>query len=376
MKQHVHIVAFDIPWPPNYGGVIDVYYKILNMHRMGVGVILHTFLYHREPQKELNDLCEKVYYYKRKTGIRSACSRFPYIVKSRRSEELAENLSRDPWPVIFEGLHSCYHLGDPRLASRRKLYRESNIEHDYYRHLAKAEKNLFRKAYYLLESRKLERFESILEHATDILAVSESDTRYLTSHFPDKRSIWLPSFHKDDEITSLPGNGNYVLYQGNLSVPENEAAAVHIITKIYREDMPELVIAGMNPSGRLRSLAASMPNIRLVVNPSEAEMEQLIREAHVNLMVTFQPTGLKLKLLNALFNGRFVLVNPHMLAGTGLDPLCAVAGSPEEFRVEIRELFLKTFTREDVESRKQKMPVIYSNRENASILLKIIEGAG
>ena len=26
--KEVHIVSFDVPYPPNYGGVIDVFYKI------------------------------------------------------------------------------------------------------------------------------------------------------------------------------------------------------------------------------------------------------------------------------------------------------------------------------------------------------------
>ena len=30
LKQHkyIHIVAFDVPFPANYGGVIDIYFKI------------------------------------------------------------------------------------------------------------------------------------------------------------------------------------------------------------------------------------------------------------------------------------------------------------------------------------------------------------
>ncbi len=27
VEQHLHIISFDVPAPPDYGGVIDVYYK-------------------------------------------------------------------------------------------------------------------------------------------------------------------------------------------------------------------------------------------------------------------------------------------------------------------------------------------------------------
>ena len=28
MERHLNIIAFNIPWPANYGGIIDVYYKM------------------------------------------------------------------------------------------------------------------------------------------------------------------------------------------------------------------------------------------------------------------------------------------------------------------------------------------------------------
>lgn len=43
--KFLHIVSFDIPYPVNYGGVIDVYYKIEALHKKGIKVILHNFKY-------------------------------------------------------------------------------------------------------------------------------------------------------------------------------------------------------------------------------------------------------------------------------------------------------------------------------------------
>ena len=44
----LHIVSFDIPWPPNYGGIIDVFYKIRALHGAGVQIHLHCFEYQRQ----------------------------------------------------------------------------------------------------------------------------------------------------------------------------------------------------------------------------------------------------------------------------------------------------------------------------------------
>ena len=89
----LHVVAFDIPYPPNYGGVIDVYYKLKALHRKGIRIILHAYEYPgRERSDKLHDYCEEVHYYPRLVGFRSALSTKPYIVASRKSDQLLKNL--------------------------------------------------------------------------------------------------------------------------------------------------------------------------------------------------------------------------------------------------------------------------------------------
>ena len=100
-KKQLHIVSFDVPFPANYGGVIDVFYKIKSMHQERVGVILHCFQYGREKSEELESICEKVYYYKRKMNWLGFFSKTPFIVYSRKNKELLKNLMKDDFPIIF-----------------------------------------------------------------------------------------------------------------------------------------------------------------------------------------------------------------------------------------------------------------------------------
>lgn len=369
---HLHIVSFDIPYPANYGGVIDVYYKIMALSRAGVRIHLHCFEYHRKPSPELQALCHEVHYYPRSNGYTTAFHYKPYIVVSRRSSSLIRNLLKDDHPILFEGLHSCYFLGDERLRHRFKIYRESNIEHNYYYHLFKAEKKLEARFFFLAESFKLRVFQKILNHADLMLTVSSEDNEYLTRHFPGKKVIHLPSFHRDDEVRILSGKGTYNLYQGQLSVPENSRAAEFLIREVMDDRLPELVIAGLNPPDHLIRLSASRNNVKIVANPDDEEMFRLIREAHVNVMVTFQATGLKLKLLNALFNGRFCLVNPGMVHGTDLSSLCEIAETPSGFKQKIRELSFRDFTDEMIRERTVHLAQNHSNTENCKILLDLL----
>jgi hypothetical protein len=371
--HHLHIVSFDVPYPPNYGGVIDVFYKIKALHSKGIKIILHNIEYPgRERAPQLEAFCEKVYYYPRRCGLNSAISLLPYIVKSRRSEELITNLLSDDYPILFEGLHSCFYIDDNRLKHRKLIYRESNIEHQYYFNLFRAEHSLGKKFYFLIESARLLLFQRKLKNASLMLVVSESDTRYLLSKFPGNDIRYLPSFHSNESINIARGTGDYALYHGNIEVPENEAAAAFLINKVFANSKHKLIIAGMNPPKRIIDLAEKHENISVVANPDDETMFSLIRNAQVNILVTFQATGLKLKLLNTLYNGRHCLVNGAMLNGTGLNKLCHVAETPEQLRLKLDELSQQAFREEEASGRKNLLEQDYSNSVNAERLIDAV----
>jgi hypothetical protein len=370
--RHLHIISFAIPYPANYGGVIDVFHKLRALHAEGIKIHLHCFVYKRESAAELLKYCESVYYYPRRTGLSSAITFKPYIVASRRSPELIKRLLEDNYPILFEGLHSCYYLDHPALQGRTLIYRESNIEHNYYYHLAVAEKNLFSRTYFLLASLKLRLFQRILKHANQMLVVSEEDCNYLRQQFPDSKVTYLPSFHANESVNSHIGQGEYALYHGNLSVPENTKAAEFLVMNVFDSDKYPLVIAGLNPPGRLQNLVKDKKNIQLIANPIQEDMDELIQKAHVNVLVSFQATGLKLKLLNTLYNGRFVLVNLPMLNGTGLNGLCTIADNAAGFNVALGELFSKTFGQDEIEKRKIILGGRFSNQVNALRLIQSI----
>ena len=152
-QKAVNIISFDIPYPPDYGGVIDVFHQVECLSNAGVKVVLHCFQYRdRQQAGKLEELCEEVYYYKRHTSIWRQMSCLPYSVWSRENETLIANLLKNDYPIVFEGLVSCFYLTDERLALRKKIYREVNIEHQYYWHLAKASRKWVEKLYFFVAS--------------------------------------------------------------------------------------------------------------------------------------------------------------------------------------------------------------------------------
>jgi predicted nucleic acid-binding protein len=217
-------------------------------------------------------------------------------------------------------------------------------------------------------------YQKVLRHASLMLVVSKDDTEYLQRHFPGNDVVYLPSFHANDAVESRPGSGEYALYNGNIEVPENAHAVRYLIKEVFNDlDLP-LIVAGMNPPDNITRLAEQHKNIRIVANPDDAEMFDLIGNAHINILVTFQATGLKLKLLNTLYRGRFCLVNDKMLNGTGLEDLCITAKSSKEFKQKLKILFKKNFTASEIELRNKVLERRYSNDRNAQILLELVFG--
>lgn len=202
-----------------------------------------------------------------------------------------------------------------------------------------------------------------------MLVVSQTDRDYLAHQFPGNEVVYLPSFHGNNEVSSMPGRGDFVLYHGNLAVGENVLAAEYLVKEVFNDINIPLKIAGLNPPESLINLVAPFENIKLIPNPTQAEMESLIKNAQINVLVTFQATGLKLKLLNTLYNGRWMLVNREMLAGTGLESLCETAGDAAEMKKKIISLYNTEFDQNKLVARTELLQMRFSDDENANKLI-------
>ncbi len=368
MSKSLHIVSFDVPFPPSYGGVIDVFYKIKALKEAGVNVHLHCFMYGREKSIELDKVCASVHYYPRLTKSSLLFSTLPYIIASRRSDQLLTNLTKDNFPILFEGLHCCIYLDAPELKEKKKFVRTHNIEHDYYRGLADVEARFFKRMYFRREAKKLERFEKKLEVADAVLAISPADAKSLSKRYKNVKHVM--AFHPYEDMNIKLGKGAFALYHGNLEVGENNQAAVYLVKEVFNSLDISLVIAGNNPSEELKNAIKGKSNISLLSNIPTEKIDQLIADAHVNVLPTFQATGIKLKLLAALFRGKFALVNPPMVANTGLESLCVIAETAPAMKSQLKKLFTEEFLTTEVEKRKLVLGENFSNKKN---MVKIVE---
>jgi hypothetical protein len=367
-NQKLHIVTLDVPFPADYGGAIDMYFRIKALHELGLELTLHVFEYGRGQQKELEKF-GKVHYYKRSRSFFHLLSKRPFIVQSRLSYELLKELRKDSHPILFEGLHTSGFLEHVDIAQRLTMVRMHNIEHAYYNELA-ANARFFKRLFFKWEARKLKNYENILSKTKAILAIKASDQdyyrKYNTSTFLLLASVQIP-------IQTATKNLPYALFHGNLSVPENENAALWLIqtlNKVINSEFP-LIIAGKNPGKRLQQDVNQL-SVKLIPNPTENELNELIANAQLHVFYSSVPSGMKLKLLNVLGTYGHILCNNNMIGNSEIVDFCIIENDPELFAKRFSEIMNHPISLTDFEARQTFLNKAFNVTESCKLILTVL----
>lgn len=376
MGCKIQVVSFQMPLPADYGGVIDVYYKLKALKQAGAYIILHTFVYGREQDDRIREVVDEVYFYKRRNFLIANISTHPYIANSRNDRKLVKRIISIGSPVILEGLHTCSIIEELKANGIKVGVRMHNVEHNYYKGLTKSTCNLFRKLFYAIESVRLKSFESILGNADAIFPICQADTTYFNNKFPGKNVKCVYPFYNElrsqtkcDQYISP-----YVLYHGNLNVEENSQAVEFILEKVlpnFNDDI-KLIIAGSCNSKRIMDKMTRL-GVEFVNHPNDAELDSLVSNAKVNLLISFQSTGVKLKLLKALSlgNGQCV-INSCMASDIQLREFCHVFDNENDIAAFINSAFKSPSSISEIKKRRDEFNRRFDNMLGAKIILENI----
>jgi hypothetical protein len=367
MNRTIHLVCLDAPSPPDYGGAIDMFYKIRALHQSGHKIRLHFFHYKQGRNTEaLEEYCETMHAYNRKSFLQSLPLTKPFIVQSRVNKQLIERLNQDQHSVLLEGLHVAGIL--PYLNEKeRVVIRMHNEEAAYYHHLAQAEKSFFKKKYFTVESRLLRKYQQTMDKDIKLACLSETDMTIFRDVYHFRSLSFIPCFIPWQQVSSKVGRGSYCLYHGNLSVPENEEAAAWLIAFVFSRIRVPLVIAGKGISAGLIQVGRQYSHVSFVNNPSIAEIDKLVSEAHINVLPSMNRTGVKLKLLNALLNGRFCITNKEGVMGSSIQKGLVVLQDAGAWVNAVPGLMEQTFAATHLAERADILR-LYNNAANAAKL--------
>jgi len=364
-----HIISFDNPFPPTYGGVIDVYYKIKALHEIGFEIYLHSFVSAIPADfSELEAITTKVFFYKLSKNPFLLLSKIPYSVVSRNNKNLLANLNEIQAPILFEGLKTTFLVHQNKLKAHQKILRLHNLEQVYFGGLYKSETSPFRKLLYYFESKKYKNYEKINHKFDQVIALSHYENAYTNSHFGNSK--YIPVFHGNKFSKELSSFGKYALYHGDLRTSDNKKAVAFLIRVFQKIPDYSLIIASNNGASFVNSKKGLSQNISFVTIKNQAHLDELLHEAHINVMLSFQQSGTKLKLINSLFNSRFCIINSNIVDDEKVSAICEMAETESDFISKVNRLRQQPYL--DFEKRKLVLETFFNDITNARLILKLL----
>lgn len=368
-EKQLHIISFDNPFPPNYGGVIDVFYKIKALHQQGIKIYLHCFyLEKNQVSDELKAITEKVFLYPKNRNPLFLFSHIPMSVISRFDEKLIENITSIKAPILTEGLQSSMIINHLKLTDQKIYLRLHNIESNFYSGMSKNESSILKKILYRLEAFKYKNYQKKIGQFDYVFGLSYFECDFIAQQ--TKNWSYLPVFHGNEINNQLSEFGNFALYHGDLRLADNKRAAAFCISVFKKIKNYKLIIASSNGRKFIANLIGDASNIEFIELQNHSQLEDLLNNAHLNILLSFQKSGTKLKIINALHRSRFCLINENMVDDEKILSLCQVATAENDFIENINILKSKPYL--DNEIRKKTLSEVYNDTENALKIVKVI----
>ncbi|MFD2892838.1 hypothetical protein ACFS5J_12530 [Flavobacterium chuncheonense] len=370
----LNIVAFDNPYPPNYGGVIDVYYKIKALYEIGFDIHLHCFV--KEVPKECIELqliTASVNFYKTEVKWYHLFSSLPISVISRAQKELVDNLVKIDAPILFEGLKTTCLYNDVRLKAKSKYLRYHNIEHNYYKGLALSETNLVKKFLFWIESNRYKKYENtVLGGFKSVLTLSNADDYHVNTIFGN--SVLVPVFHGNSSVDEcLSEFGEFTLFHGDLKTSDNLKSAFFVIEIFKKIKNRKLVIASSSGKEIITKKIEHLQNIQFIELQTNEQLKELFTNAHICISWSFQKSGTKLKLINTLFQSRHNVINQNITDSQEVIGLCHIVASSSELVETINRLMEMPYAQKELIRRKKVLIEKLNDFQNAKKLVEVID---
>lgn len=150
---------------------------------------------------------------------------------------------------------------------------------------------------------------------------------------------------------------------------DNKKAVIQLID-VFKKINYNLVIAASENENFVQKRIKNYNNISFVKIYNFEHLQAILVDAHINIMISFQQSGTKLKLLNSLYNSRFCLINENISDDSKLTDLCEFVSSNDDLISKVESLINIPFS--DFEKRKMLLESYMNDDVNAKLLINTI----
>lgn len=338
-KFKILFVSPFFPYPTLFGGVYDIWEKIVGLKKLNYEIDL-VYTSKELPKEEeiahVKKTIHNLYPVKRKNKIWQLLSKKPLQVVSRK--KLKDIQLTDTYDlVVLESENVAYILKNKTLSYKKIALRVHNNESLYFNNLGRSTKNTLKKFYFFQESLKYKHFSKKVFQMMDRLWFISIDELY--NFDPEKnKSIHLPPPINQKFIVQTLNSKN-VLFIGSLFMDNNIEAIDWYLNKVHKEVLkkePEynLIVCGSTGDVNEKEIKhrfSKHNNITLFLNVKD--LDPIYRKASVFINPMQSGAGVKIKSINAITNGLPLVATKIGSEGIGLvdKKMFMLANTPKDF---------------------------------------------
>lgn len=369
MHRSINIISGQIPCPNTPGDAQQTYWLIGGLCAAGIDVHLYTFkeegantevTIDPTTDPKLLEVCASITSYPVNKGHRNFSFSVPYAVAKYQNEQLENDLAKNNYPILIEGLGPCSLAFSKILANKKIWVRLLTFAPGYFGYLQERSKAPLKKLYYQREAVLAKKLLKKISQRVWWIVPSLADKTELENVFLGGNILTLDLFNNNNTITSKTGLGNYCLFQGNLADAATHKTAVWLLTHVFHNLTVPFVITGNNPAPALIELAHKQPHTCIVANPSAPERSDMIEKAQIILQPSFIKSGPDEALIEGIKMGRHCLTNSKT-TGNPYAPCYHQGSSASAFQEIIVQLYHHPFSEEEIETRKKALATEKSN---------------
>lgn len=225
------------------------------------------------------------------------------------------------------------------------VFHTHNAEFLLWRRFAENESNFLKKWAIKIESERIKNAEKRAIHKSDLIFASPNDIEAFKNQI-DYKANYAETFHLgEEEFLAFPelefsSTQNRILFIGTLTWEPNINGIVWFINEVWpiiKKERPEtkLTIIGKNPSDRIIKASKSDFNIEITGFVENLEDYYFISRVHI-VPLKFG-SGIKVKLLNALYRGIPTVTTPIGAEGLSLTNQkdCYIENNAQNFAQKI-----------------------------------------
>ena len=328
----IHVICSETPSTTTSGYAMEVYYQIETLRTLGY-----------EPEV--------------------------HVLREDGEKDLLAKLAQDDAPLLFEGAQCCHLLPNPNLRGRFKVVRLQYIRHIVLEEEAIREGWTLRGLRLRWKARKVKQEDlHELSHANAVCAITKGDHQRLYDMLPKQAIVNLPCFF--GSASPAPHDPQpFLLCQGYLKDDGEEGREIrHWILHEIAPLCPGVLFVVV---GQEDTTIQTPPNVKVIEEPSQEYLDQLIETAKIHLILSRTTTGIKMEVLIALTRGNgHIIGNYETLYGHSLSRFCTRADQTREIAEAINSLINKDIEKPEMQRRQQYLQKMKKARISRLSLFK------